>query len=758
MAFGLDVTDLIYTDPDFVDQGTLTDEYEVDLDLAGSMDFELRVSDFVMEPESLWYVNGTEFGGIVDGFETDSDTNEIVYHGRSFRGIIASKLLYAKDGNRVVTYSGKLNNIINRMFATYGLDSMFVCEAPEEDPSVSTKLSKWELEPGWSVYDGMLDMGYELGYSYDFVYDNKQRKVHVYPVFPEDHTDYLSYCRDNSLKFKIRKNVAVTNHLVISGIDENAKGRTIHLFTNEGGEIQPYLKTGVTTPTKDSQYILDVSQRKLTGTKEIMDYLDANISAEENYEKVTAKAKPSDWDKHYDNYFKKVIRPSFGEEVIRTVGTKEYTISLPRWFYYGDYIVMQGDKRVNPTRTVKEKGKNVKKKNYWLTDYETVVIIDFDEDFVGEKIRIGTSRNTIKECSVPVSAQIIMQYSGKLSNLAVFYGDNILDSGADYYIEQRKRSKKIKFRHEYKGQKVSVYDVVDRQLSYEPLTPTVKDTYKILSSRPAGWNRVYSYFYTRSWDQDKREWSYQAASSTTKTDMKKLTRIKSNAAPADWKNNYDQYYYKFQTGTKIELRQYSSESKDKYVKLKHKPSDWDKNFASYFKFGKKDKNAKKNEYYTVPAVTKKVKNKKGKYVKKEVAPTFRKNKYYRRDSKTVIPKYRKNNCYLPATKVVAPTWKKNKYFSKTSVEVAPTYKSGVYFTVVLDHYRSMVAQGIQHLRQLKAEETQNLSITEYDLNIGDTVGGYDEITGTDVSQEVTNKIIKIKNGLVTAEYEIGGNQ
>ena len=776
MAFGLDVTDLIYTDPSFVEQGVL-DTYEVDLDLAGSMDFQLRTDSYVAEPKSLWYVAGTEYGGIIDGFETDTVSDQITYHGRSFRGILASKLLYASDGKNVVTVDGKLNNIINRLYKNYGLDSMFVCEEPETDENVTSKLSKWELEPGWSVYDAMLDMGYELGYTYALYFDDRDKKVHVYPVFPADHTDYLSYCKDNSLFFKIKRNDAVTNHLIISGVDEMAKTRTIHLFTNEGGEIQPYLKSGVKNPTKDSQYLLGVSQRKVSGLQEVVEFLDGNISVQENYEKVTDKKKPDDWDKKYSSkYFKKVFRSSYGDEIIRTVSEKDGNINLPRWIYYGDYIVRQGEKRVPQTRTVKEKGKNVKKKNYYLIEGETVVIIDFDEDYVGEKVSLnGTIR------TVPVSARLVMKYSGKLANFKVKYKDQKLDPDYDYFIEQRKRSKKMHFRHEYKGQKVSVYDILDRQLTYENPQPTVKEKYKILKNKPPAWNRTYSYYYTRSWDQDKRQWSYSAASSTTKTDMSKLTRIKSSSRPADWDTSYDQYYYKFQTGTGIVLRQYSAESKDKYVKLTHKPDDWEKNFSSYYRIRyerketeyKKNGEAKKNKvtkdyakkvkdskkvFKSVPAVKKKVKNKKGKIVKKEVAPTFRKNKYYRRDSREVLPKYRKNNCYLPASKVIAPKWEKNKYFSRSTSTTIPTYKSGVYFIVVKDHYRSLVSQGIKYFYDMAKDDQQDLEVEDLELDIGDIIGGYDEVTDTEVSQEVTNKIIKITNGLLTAEYKIGGNR
>ena len=70
MAYGLDVTDLIYTDANLVDQGTLED-HEIDLDIAGEKNFELRADHHIMQNGSIWHVDGSELGGIVGKFETD---------------------------------------------------------------------------------------------------------------------------------------------------------------------------------------------------------------------------------------------------------------------------------------------------------------------------------------------------------------------------------------------------------------------------------------------------------------------------------------------------------------------------------------------------------------------------------------------------------------------------------------------------------------------------------------------------------------
>jgi len=738
MAFGLDVVDLIYTDADFVDAGTLAD-YEVDLDLAGSKDFELITDEYILSPGSLWYVDGTEFGGIVDGFTTDPRSYQIRYKGRSFRGILDSKILYSSNLKNVIQVSGRLHVIINQLLECYGLSNMFVCDEAELDANgeVSDTLNGYELDPGQSLYAAMEVLADEVGnVAYELAYNINEKLVHILPVVPEDHTDYISYCEDNSISFTISKNKNITNHLICSGVDENAKRRTIHLFTNEGGELQPYLKDGVSSPSKDSDYILDTRNQVLSGVSEIAEFYDGSVSVDTNYELVTQKAKPSDWDTSYSKeYYKKVITPKYGEEIIRTVSNNSSsTVSLPDYFYDGEYIVMQGQNMVTPTRSVKENGRNVPKKNYWLLNPVKVAIINFSDSYIGYELTVNGAKK-----EVPASGELIVNYSGDISKFVISDYWGKLDVNYDYSIAQKSRSKVVAFRSEYKGQKVSLYEVLDIETSYEPLAAEVKDTYTILTSQPPGWNAIYSYFYTRSWSQADSVWEYSAVTSTSKTDMDHLTRITSNAPPADWASNYDQYYFKYSNGNAILLHQYQAESKDRYIKMKNKPYDWDSGFTSYYVFSQK-------KYESVEAT------KSGK------APTFKANKYYRKESYSVKPKYNKANCYLPATKVIAPSWSKEKYFSKTTKEVPPTYKSGVYYRAVYDHYRSLVSGGLSHLSSLSAEDSQTVKANEINLAIGDTVGGYDEQTKTEISQVVTNKIVKIKRGVLTTEYEIGGER
>jgi hypothetical protein len=93
--------DLIYTNKAREDMGVLQD---FDLDLAFGSDennFECTIpaEKHCCESGSLLYLEGTEYGGMVDGIERDTEAKEVKYKGRTWHGILGSKVIEPlKDG------------------------------------------------------------------------------------------------------------------------------------------------------------------------------------------------------------------------------------------------------------------------------------------------------------------------------------------------------------------------------------------------------------------------------------------------------------------------------------------------------------------------------------------------------------------------------------------------------------------------------------------------------------------------------------
>ena len=110
MAYGLDFDEIYYMGHDRVGIGVLN-TYEIDVDLAEEKDFQIVSPEPVIPVEGYWYIPYTEYGGIVDAFETDSDDEKITYSGRTWRGMLASKIVEIPDNVQNITYPTNLTNV-----------------------------------------------------------------------------------------------------------------------------------------------------------------------------------------------------------------------------------------------------------------------------------------------------------------------------------------------------------------------------------------------------------------------------------------------------------------------------------------------------------------------------------------------------------------------------------------------------------------------------------------------------------------------
>ena len=65
--------------------------------------------------------------------------------------------------------------------------------------------------------------------------------------------------------------------------------------------------------------------------------------------------------------------------------------------------------------------------------------------------------------------------------------------------------------------------------------------------------------------------------------------------------------------------------------------------------------------------------------------------------------------------------------------------------------------GMKRLKDLQNYKSIDVTVDDVDLEIGDIVGGYEEITGTRLQKPVTRKIINMKQGKITINYEVKGD-
>ena len=105
--------DLIYADENRIDQGVM-DAYELDM-AYGSDENNFtctidRGSHCCTEGFFL-YVEGEEYGGIVDKVKVNTEKDEITYSGRTWHGILEKKIICPEDGQDYAVFDGEANKV-----------------------------------------------------------------------------------------------------------------------------------------------------------------------------------------------------------------------------------------------------------------------------------------------------------------------------------------------------------------------------------------------------------------------------------------------------------------------------------------------------------------------------------------------------------------------------------------------------------------------------------------------------------------------
>ncbi len=223
--------DLIYTNQNREDIGVLQD---FSLDLAfgsGENDFELTVSreNNVAQAGCYIYIQGTEYGGIIDAVKSDTGTAEVTYSGRTWHGILNSKILEPDSGQAYLTVSGDANTVLSTLIARMGLGALF--QALSTPSGITVK--SYQFDRYVSGYNGILKMLKTVGAKLRIVHDGTNVVISAVPV-----TDYTQDgVSDDQTALTVLKTKNKVNHLICLGTGELADRMVIHLYADAAGNI-----------------------------------------------------------------------------------------------------------------------------------------------------------------------------------------------------------------------------------------------------------------------------------------------------------------------------------------------------------------------------------------------------------------------------------------------------------------------------------------------------------------------------------------
>lgn len=222
--------DLIYTDASREDIGALQ-AYALDLSFgAKENDFEITLSaDFLLEYGAFIYIEGTEYGGIVDGLKTKTDSETITYIGRTWHGLINSKVIEPDAGAAYLKVSGDANEVIGFVLDRLGLGDLF--EASEEESGIT--VNNYQFARYCFGYDGLIAMLTANNAKLHIAWENRKVRLSAVPI-----VDYANApLDDDTAKLQIEKHDKKVNHIICLGKGELTEREVHHFYIDQFGQV-----------------------------------------------------------------------------------------------------------------------------------------------------------------------------------------------------------------------------------------------------------------------------------------------------------------------------------------------------------------------------------------------------------------------------------------------------------------------------------------------------------------------------------------
>lgn len=288
--------ELIYSNEKHEDIGVLSD---CTFDLAfgrseNNFEVEMALANHCMKQGYFVFVEGTEYGGVVDSIRVNVDSDTVTYSGRTWHGILAGNIIEPDKGYDHLTVSGDANEILALLIKRLGLEDLFEASTVESPIKITRHQIRYK-----DGYSGICDMLAE--------YDGKLQMIHLYDKIILSAVYLMDFSQDEEfdstqVDLDIQKNFRPVNHLVCLGSGDLKDRHVIHLFADAGGGILPY--TTSDNPVEDADYILDVSQQILNGVDEVAAVY-SYPQAETTINHTLLSEQPSDWAENFGNYWKR---------------------------------------------------------------------------------------------------------------------------------------------------------------------------------------------------------------------------------------------------------------------------------------------------------------------------------------------------------------------------------------------------------------------------------------------------------------------
>ena len=224
--------DLIYSNSDKEDIGVLKD-YKYDLAFGSDENnFEVTVSssNHVCDAGFFVYIENTEYGGMIDSVHVDSAKATVKYKGRTWHGILNSKVLQPDKNQDYLIVNGEANTVINELISRMGLSALFRVSSV----SSGVNISNYKMNRYIEGYTGILKMLKEANGKLNVKFKGGFVELSASPLI--DYSQDEQFDTDQ-ISFKIQQNFKPINHVICLGKGDLKDRRVIHVYSDLLGNI-----------------------------------------------------------------------------------------------------------------------------------------------------------------------------------------------------------------------------------------------------------------------------------------------------------------------------------------------------------------------------------------------------------------------------------------------------------------------------------------------------------------------------------------
>ena len=224
--------DLIYANQSREDIGVLKD-YALDLAFGkdeNDFECEVDIESNCCSEDFLLYIEGTEYGGIVDTIKIDTEAKKLTYCGRTWTGILGSKVLKPDAGEDYLIVNGETNTVLRGLIARMGLDGLFAASVDDSGIVVSN----YKFNRYTDGYTGILKMLESVNAKLKIKYNGGSVVLSAEPLIDYSQNEEFD---SSQVSFSVEKHYNMVNHLICLGSGELSERQVVHLYADAEGNI-----------------------------------------------------------------------------------------------------------------------------------------------------------------------------------------------------------------------------------------------------------------------------------------------------------------------------------------------------------------------------------------------------------------------------------------------------------------------------------------------------------------------------------------